>query len=230
MVVADLESQKKRAALCAVAEVADGMLIGLGTGSTTTYAIEEIGRRMREEGLRITATATSSRTGQLATALAIPLRAMGEVGKLDLVIDGADEIDPQLRAIKGGGGALFREKIVAAVADRVIVIGDSSKPVETLGKFKLPVEVHPFALQSVWSKLETLGAPVALRVEHDGSRFVTDQQANIFDIGFKRIDDPSALARMLESIPGLIAHGLFIDLIDVVMIGVDDGVTIINRT
>lgn len=227
--MADLEAQKKRAALRAVAEIADGMLVGLGTGSTTNYAIEEIGRRIREDGLRITATATSARTGQQATALAIPLRAMGDIERLDLVIDGADEIDPQLRAIKGGGGALFREKIVAAAADRMIVIGDSSKPVVTLGKFKLPVEVHPFALQSVWRRLEKLGAPVTLRTEKDSSRFVTDQQANIFDIAFERIDDTFALAHTLESIPGLIAHGLFIDLIDVAMIGVDDGVTIINR-
>ncbi|MEN2786185.1 ribose-5-phosphate isomerase RpiA [Sphingomonas qilianensis] len=227
--MADLEAQKQRAALRAAAEVADGMLLGLGTGSTATYAIREIARRMREEGLRLTAIATSSATGALAVSLGIPLRSMGEIDQLDLVIDGADEIDPALRAIKGGGGALFREKIAAAAAVRMIVIGDSSKPVETLGRFKLPVEVHPFALRSVQHQLEALGAPIALRSRADGAPFATDQQANIFDVAFDRIDDAGALARMLEAMPGVLAHGLFIDLVDTAIIGTEDGVSITNR-
>lgn len=227
--MADLEAQKQRAALRAVAEVVDGMLLGLGTGSTTTYAIREVARRMHDEGLRLTAIATSSATGALAASLGIPLRPMGEIERLDLVIDGADEIDPALRAIKGGGGALFREKVAAAATDRMIVIGDSTKPVATLGHFKLPVEVHPFALRSVQRQLEALGAPIALRLRADGAPFATDQQANIFDVAFDRIDDAGALARMLEAMPGVLAHGLFIDLVDTAIIGTEDGVSITNR-
>ena len=226
----DVERQKQRAAQRATAEVADGMLLGLGTGSTATYAIKEIARRIHDEGLHLTAIATSSASGMLATSLGIPLRAMGDIAKLDMVIDGADEIDPEFRAIKGGGGALFREKIAAAAAARVIVVGDSTKPVTRLGQFKLPVEVHPFALHSVKARLETLGVPLALRTTKDGSPFLTDQQTNIFDIAFGRIDDPEGLAHKLETIPGLLAHGLFIGLIDTLMIGTDAGVTITHRT
>ena len=227
--MADLDAQKQRAALRAAAEVMDGMLLGLGTGSTTIFAIREVARRMRDEGLQLTAIATSSVTGALATSLGIPLRPMGEIERLDLVIDGADEIDPALRAIKGGGGALFREKVAAAATDRMIVIGDSTKPVATLGHFKLPVEVHPFALRSVQRQLEALGAPIALRLRADGAPFATDQQANIFDVAFDRIDDAGALARILEAMPGVLAHGLFIDLVDTAIIGTDDGVSITNR-
>lgn len=224
--MSDLEAQKKRAALRAVAEVSDGMLLGLGTGSTATYAIHEIARRMKAESLQLTAIATSAATGTLATALGIPLRPMGEIGRLDLVIDGADEVDPMFRAIKGGGGALFREKIAAAAAARVIVIGDSTKPVAVLGKFKLPVEVHPFSLRSAQTKLEALGADVAIRVGKDGSPVITDQQAFLFDLAFGQIEDPERLAQTLDGIAGVVAHGLFIDLINTVMIGTDDGVTI----
>jgi ribose 5-phosphate isomerase A len=224
--MSDLEAQKKNAAIHAVAEVRDGMIVGLGTGSTSTYAVREIGRRMVEENLKITATASSTATGTLAVALGIPLRPMGELPELDLVIDGADEIDPLFRAIKGGGGAHFREKIVATASRRTIIIVDSNKPVETLGKFALPIEVHPFALALVQHKLQRFGVPVTLRLKADGSPFLTDQQAYVLDAKFGAITDPEGLAIQLQAIPGILAHGLFIDLIHELVIGLDDGVTV----
>ncbi len=228
--MSDLEAQKKRAALRAAAEVRDGMVIGLGTGSTAAYAIQEIGRKVAEENLKITAVATSTTTAVLAVALGIPLRSMGEFSELDLVIDGADEIDPLFRAIKGGGGALFREKIVAAASRRTIIVVDSSKPVKALGKFSLPIEVHPFALNTVQQQLERFGVPVALRLKSDCSLFLTDQQAHVLDAKFGAIADPENLAIQLQAIPGVLAHGLFIDLIHEVVVGLDNGVKVEKRS
>jgi ribose 5-phosphate isomerase A len=228
--VPDIDAQKQRAGVRAVDEIRDGMVVGLGTGSTTTFAIREVGRRVAQSGLKLTAAATSTATGALAVSLGIPLLAMGDLARLDLVIDGADELDPRLWAIKGGGGALFREKIVAAAADRVVIVVDSSKPVEKLGKFALPVEVHPFALGSVKARISALGGEVKLRSRPDGTPFLTDQQANIFDIAFGQIDDPQALAAELQGIPGVLVHGLFLGLIDMAIVGNDDGVSILHPT
>ncbi|WP_307352209.1 ribose-5-phosphate isomerase RpiA [Paenibacillus polymyxa] len=227
--MADIEAQKKRAALHAAAEVRDGMVLGLGTGSTATYAVREIGRRVSEESLLITATATSAATGALAVALGIPLRPMGDFAELDLVIDGADEIDPSLRAIKGGGGAHFREKIAVAASHRTIIVVDSSKPVETLGKFALPIEVHPFALGLVQRQLQRMVAMVTLRLKPDGAPFLTDQQAYVLDAKFGTISDPVDLAMRIQALPGVLAHGLFIDLIHEVVIGLEDGVRVEKR-
>ena len=198
----DIEAQKKRAALYAAGEVRDGMVVGLGTGSTATYAVREIGRRIVQEHLKITATATSAATGALAVALGIPLRPMGEFAELDIVIDGADEIDPKFRAIKGGGGAHFREKIVASASRRTVIVVDSSKPVANLGRFSLPIEVHPFALGTAQRHLQRFGVPVTLRLKADGSPFLTDQQAHVFDAKFGTIPSPEGLAASLEAIPG----------------------------
>lgn len=225
----DLEAQKQRAALKAAEQVRDGMVVGLGSGSTAAYAVREIGRRVTEEGLKLTAAATSSATGALAVSLGIPLRPMGELGKLDLAIDGADEIDAEFRAIKGGGGALFRERIAATAASQMIVIVDSSKLVERLGRFALPVEVHPFALGLVEQRLARYGVPATLRLRTDGTVFWTDQQAHIFDISFGEISDPAELATQLQAVPGILAHGLFLGLIDKVMIGLDDKVNVLER-
>ena len=210
----DLDGQKRRAGVRAVDEIRDGMVVGLGTGSTTTYAILEIGRRVAQGGLKINAAATSTPTGMLAVSLGIPLLPMRDLPRLDLVIDGA--------------GALFREKIVAAAADRVVIVVDSSKPVTKLGRFALPVEVHPFALSSVKAQLETLGREVKLRVLSDGTPFLSDQQTNIFDIAFGEIGDPQSMASQLQGIPGVIAHGLFLGLIDMAIVGGDDGVSILH--
>jgi ribose 5-phosphate isomerase A len=225
----DIDSQKKRAALHAAAEVRDGMVLGLGTGSTATFAVREVGRRVAEEQLKIVAAATSATTGALAVALGIPLRTMGEFAELDLVIDGADEIDSKFRAIKGGGGAHFREKVAAAASRRTIIVVDASKPVAALGKFALPIEVHPFALASTQRNLQKFGVPIALRLKADGLPFLTDQQAFVLDAKFGEIEDPERLAVQLDSIPGILAHGLFIDLIHEVVVGLDDGVEVRKR-
>lgn len=161
--MADLEAEKALAARRAIDEVENGMLVGLGTGSTMAYAIRELGARVGK-GLRIKAVATSSASEALARSLGIELLAGSEVARVDLAIDGADEVDPALNAIKGGGGALLREKIVAASADRMIVIVDSSKPVERLGRFKLPLEVLPFASAWVARSLKNLGLDAGPRM------------------------------------------------------------------
>jgi ribose 5-phosphate isomerase A len=227
--MADLELQKKNAAIRAVDEVQSDMLVGLGTGTTAAYAVREIARKIAMENLRIVATTTSSATETLATSLNIPLRPFSEISAVDLDIDGADDIDPQFRAIKGGGGALFREKIVAASATRTIIIVDSSKSVDVLGRSRLPVETHPFALRFVEKRLSEYGAPVVLRTKSDGSPFLTDQNANIFDLSLGVIDNPEDLASQLQSLPGVLAHGLFLGLIDSVVVGQDDGTIVKTR-
>lgn len=207
------DHEKSLAAAAAVSEVKPGMLVGLGTGSTAAHAVREIGKRMAG-GLTIRATATSLATEALARSLNIPLVPFNEISFLDLCIDGADEIDPHLNAIKGGGGALLREKIVASAAKRMVVIADSSKLVARLGRFKLPLEVLPFAAASVERSATTLGAKVSRRQRPDGSPALTDQGNLLFDADFGEIADPAALARALDSVPGLLEHGLFLTEID----------------
>lgn len=208
-----LDHEKALAAAAAVSEVKSGMLVGLGTGSTAAHAVREIGKRMAV-GLTIRATATSLATEALARSLNIPLVPLNDLSSLDLCIDGADEIDPQLNAIKGGGGALLREKIVASAAKRMIVIADSSKFVQRLGKFKLPLEVLPFAAAWVERAVADLGARVSQRRKPDSSPALTDQGNLLFDADFGEISDPQPLARALDSIPGLVEHGLFLSEVD----------------
>jgi ribose 5-phosphate isomerase A len=224
----DLEFEKASAARRAVEEVSDGMLVGLGTGTTAAYAVKELARKVAM-GLRVTATATSKATEALSSSLGIRLTPFDALTRVDLTIDGADDIDPFLRAIKGGGGALLREKVVATASDRMIVVVDSSKPVETLGRSKLPVEVLPFAAAFVAHELEGLGFAVVRRMKSDGKDFLTDQSAFIFDLTCGTIADPIGLAATLDVIPGLIGHGLFLDEIDTVMIGDGDQVRIRTR-
>lgn len=223
----DLEAEKALAARRAIDEVETGMLVGLGTGSTMAYAIRELGARVAK-GLRIKAVATSSTSEALARSLGIELLPGPDVASVDLAIDGADEIDPALNAIKGGGGALLREKVVAASADRMIVIVDSSKPVERLGRFKLPLEVLPFASAWVTRSLKELGVDVGPRMR-DGAPYLTDQGNYIFDAPFNTIDDPASLAAALDRIPGIVEHGLFLTEIDLAMIGRGDQVEIRRR-
>lgn len=226
--MADLDAEKLRAAHRAADEIRDGMLVGLGTGSTVNHAVRVIGERVAQ-GLRITATATSRATETLARSLQIPLVDFSTLAQIDLAIDGADEVDDALRAIKGGGGALFREKIVATAARRVIIIVDSSKPVAQLGKFKLPVEVHPFASKFVEYELAKFGVPLLLRRDLQGAPFLTDQQQYVIDLAFERIADPAALAHALDAIPGIVEHGLFLNEIDVLIIGGADGARVVER-
>lgn len=227
-IVPDLEAEKRRAALAAVDEVRDGMCVGLGTGSTAEHAVRELGSRVAD-GLRIIGVATSRRTDALARSLAIPLVEMAQVSSIDLTIDGADEIDAALRAIKGGGGAMMREKIVAAASDRVIIAADSSKLVATLGRFRLPVEVLPFASSYARRELDSLCSATEQRRLENGEPYLTDQGAYIFDLGFGQIEDPEGVAAALQSIPGVIAHGLFLKEIDMAVIGVGEETNVLVR-
>ena len=203
------EADKKAAALAAAEEVQAGMVVGLGTGSTAFFLIEELGRRFAG-GLKFRAVATSIASESQAKALGIPVLPFSEIARIDLAIDGADEIDPQLNAIKGAGGAMLREKCVAAAAARMVVIADSSKKVSRLGTtMPVPCEILPFAQASVGRALADLGARVVLRVR-DGAPYRTDQDNLIFDCHFGPITDPEGLAAALSSIPGMLGHGLFV--------------------
>jgi len=224
----DREVEKAAAAAAAIAAVRDGMLVGLGSGSTAAYAVTALGRRVAD-GLRVDCVATSRTTEALARSVGLAIRPFDDVARLDLTIDGADEIDPSLRAIKGGGGALLREKVVAAASDRVSIAIDASKWVAQLGRFRLPVEVLPFAGAWVARALTDLGGTPARRLLADGTPFHTDQGNVIFDTAFTVIEDPARLAAALASVPGIVEHGLFLDEIDTVFIGRSSGVEIVRR-
>lgn len=214
-----IDDDKRRAAEAALDEVQDGMLLGIGTGSTVAFLIEALIARHP----RITCVATSEASMAAARAGGLDVRDMADVSRVDLTIDGADEIDARLYAIKGGGGAMLREKIVAAASDRMVVIADASKRVAAIGAAKLPVEVLPFARSYVHARLEALGARVALR---DG---ITDNGNLILDAHFGRIPDPRALATALDAIPGALGHGLFLDEVDAAYIAADGAVERIER-
>ncbi|QKG67329.1 ribose-5-phosphate isomerase RpiA [Pseudomonas sp. B14-6] len=227
--MADLEAEKARAAKRAVEEVRDGMLIGLGTGSTAAYAIRELGARVKA-GLKIDVVATSTAADKLAREAGLAPLDFGGVARVDITIDGADRINPNLEAIKGGGGALLREKIVGAASDRLIIIVDSSKPVELLGGFPLPLEVLPFAHAWVTRAITDIGAKVRLRRQGNGEPFLTDQGNLILDVDLGEIEAPVALANQLDLIPGIIEHGLFVSEIDCAIIGRGDQVDIVYKS
>ncbi|MEQ8850108.1 ribose-5-phosphate isomerase RpiA [Botrimarina sp.] len=223
-----LEAEKALAAQRAVAaEVADGMLVGLGTGSTATHAIRAIAQRVAG-GLRIEAVGSSLASEALARSLGIDVLAGQTTPRLDLAIDGADEVDPRLVAIKGGGGALLREKVVAAAADRMLVVVDSTKTVDRLGAFPLPIEVLPFALAWVERALEEMGVDATLRVT-DGEPATTDQGNYLLDAPLGPIDDPEAIAHRLKQIPGVIEHGLFLTEVDAVYVARGENVEVLSR-
>lgn len=206
------DREKRLAAAAAVREVEDGMRLGLGSGSTALHAVRILGERVAK-GLRIVGVPTSRETAQVAREVGIPLDRLDDDPHLDLTIDGTDESDARLRLIKGGGGALLREKIVASASDRMIVVADVSKVVETLGAFPLPVEVVPFAVGVVARKIVALGVEPVLRRAKDGSGpFVTDEGNHILDCPFGTIDDPDALGARLSGIAGVVEHGLFLGL------------------
>ena len=223
----NFDAEKAIAAVKAVDEVRDGMIVGLGTGSTAAYAVKRLSERI-SHGLRITAVATSQATEALARRLAVPLVPFQQLSALDLMIDGADEIDDRFQAIKGGGGALLREKVIAAASTRVIIIVDSSKLVAQLGKFPLPVEVVPFASEFVRARLAELGARVTLR-STDGTPFLTDQGNYILDAALDKIPAPRAIAATVAAIPGVAEHGLFLGEIDTIIIARGDMVEVRHR-
>jgi ribose 5-phosphate isomerase A len=212
------DQEKQAAAREAVKLVEPGGIVGLGSGSTATYAIRFLAERVRD-GLKITGIPTSQKTKQLAEQLGIPLTTLEEHPRIDIDIDGADEIDPHLNLIKGGGGALLREKIIASVSKRFVVVAESVKQVPCLGKFPLPVEVIPFAQAIVKARIEALGATVSLRQYAYGNPYVTDEGHHILDCTFGKIDDPARLSHRLHEIPGVVEHGLFIAMAELALVG-----------
>nr|WP_093313818.1 ribose-5-phosphate isomerase RpiA [Sphingomonas jatrophae] len=227
MTAAETERQKSIAAEAAVAEVQPGMLVGLGTGSTAAYAIAALAARVAE-GLSVTTVVTSDRTAVAARTGGIPVRDMAEVSALDLAIDGVDEIDPRFRAIKGAGGAMLREKLVATAATRMIAIADASKAVEALGARPVPVELLAPARAFITASVMRLGGEAVLRVS-SGAPVRTDQGNPILDCHFGAIADPAALAAELAAIPGVLGHGLFVTEVDALYLGTPDGLIQRNR-
>ncbi|MBZ6076470.1 ribose-5-phosphate isomerase RpiA [Microvirga puerhi] len=211
------DNLKRDAAEKAAALVSDGMRLGLGTGSTAAYFVAALGARVRG-GLSVVGVPTSEATLDQARREGIPLTTLDETPELDLTVDGADEIDDDLRLIKGGGGALLREKIVASSSRRMIVIADGTKRVSRLGRFPLPIEVVPFGLRAtqiaIEKLLETLemSGEMHLRRMADGTPYITDGGHFILDAHLGRIDKPNVLASTLNNIPGVVEHGLFIGL------------------
>ena len=219
---------KALAAAAAVALIKDGMKVGLGTGSTAYFAIQKIGERVKEEGLNITCIATSIQSEELAKSLHIPMAGFEELATLDITIDGADEADHHLQLIKGGGGALLREKIIAYMTAHYVIIVDQSKYVETLGKFHLPVEVIPFGWQRTFDHLKTVGCEPQLRLR-DEAAYITDNGNYILDCDFKRIKEPRTLQTAIDLIPGVVECGLFVDRTNTLIIGNSDG-TVVTHT
>lgn len=224
-----MDRAKFAAARRAVDYVEDGMKLGLGSGSTAAWMVRCLAERVRTENLRLTCVATSARTAELARGLGLKVVTLDEAGWLDLTIDGADEFDGDLALIKGGGGALLLEKIVATASDRMIAISDATKEVKTLGAFPLPVEVVPFGMQAsrllieeLLGGLDVMGTSAALRM--NGARpFVTDEGNHLLDLTLGRIGNPRQLSLALNQVPGVVENGLFIDICDAVVIGFADG-------
>lgn len=208
----------------AAAYVENNMVIGLGTGSTACWAIKKIGERIANEGLQLTCTATSIQSEKLAEQFHIPLTDIAEVNSIDITIDGADEIDRQLDMIKGGGGALLREKIIANITKHYIIVADESKYVAQLGAFGIPVEVVPFGWQRTAEHLEKLGAKPALR-KKEQETFITDNGNYILDCDFGLINDAASLETSIHNIPGVVVCGLFISRAHKLILGKKDGST-----
>jgi ribose 5-phosphate isomerase A len=227
------DDQRRRAAEAALDEVRAGMKLGLGSGRTASHFVKALGGKVRA-GLSVVGVPTSEKAGQLAHSQGIPLTTLDVEPALDLTVDGADEIDPELRLIKGGGGALLREKIVATASARMVVIVDAGKRVATLGAFPLPIEVVPFGLAATRRAIDAatgrlgLAGDIALRGGADAP-FVTDSGHHILDASFGRIPDPEALAAALAAIPGVVEHGLFLGLASAAIIGLDHGVGRLSR-
>ena len=230
----DADAYKRQAAAGALDFVRAGMRLGLGTGSTAAHFVDLLAGRVRG-GLDVIAVPTSEATRAQAARLGVPLTTLDEAPELDLTVDGADEIAPDLSLIKGGGGALLREKIVAAASARMVVIADHTKWVATLGRFPLPIEVVPFGLAATRRAVEAAAlaagapGPAPLRRGNDGHAFVTDGGHFILDAALERIVRPDVLAKRLAAIPGVVEHGLFIGLAQVAVIAGPDGMRVVER-
>ena len=210
------EQEKEAAARASLQFIQDGQVVGLGTGSTAAFFIKLLAEKVKT-GLRIRGIPTSVQSHDLALRLGIPLTTLDECQEIAVTVDGADEVDPQLRLIKGGGGAMLREKIVASATRQLVIVADGSKQVPVLGRFPLPVEVIPFAEAVVANRIRTLGAEVWLRKASDGRAFITDQENHVLDCRFGAIHDAEGLSRQLNDIPGLVEHGLFIGMASIAL-------------
>jgi ribose 5-phosphate isomerase A len=230
----NMDQLKRQAAAQALEHVRDGMKLGLGTGSTAKHFVDLLGERVAG-GLRVIGVPTSEATRAQAEACRIPLTTLDEVDRLDLTIDGADEMDPALNLIKGGGGALLREKIVAAASDRMIVIADDTKWVDVLGRYPLPIEVVPFGLAATQRAMAAafaqsgVSGQMGLRKGQDGHVFVTDGGHWIIDAHLGRIADAPRLAGLLSPIPGVVEHGLFIGLASTAILAGAQGIRVVER-
>lgn len=231
--MSNADAQKLAAAERALTFIEPGMKLGLGTGSTAAKLVDLLGAEVKR-GLNVICVPTSEATRMQAAALGIALATLDDVPFLDLTIDGADELDGELRLIKGGGGALLREKIVATASDRMLVIADASKSVKTLGAFPLPVEVVRFGLTATRNMIEMLAADagcqgeIKLRLGQDNQPFVTDGNNYIFDCAFGKIEDPESLDEALKFIPGVVENGLFLGIADAAIIAGPDGVAVLE--
>lgn len=207
--------EKKEVGEKAVEYVKDGMIVGLGTGSTVYYFISKLGELV-EQGLSIKGVPSSKQTEKIAIELGIPLVSFHEIDQIDVSIDGADEVNPELHLIKGGGGALLREKIIAKAAKTFIVVADSQKYVETLGTFPLPIEVVPFGYEMTMKYIRELGGKPTLR-NSGGTPFLTDNGNYMIDSSFQKINQPEVLEKNLNLLPGVVDNGLFVGMADAVI-------------
>jgi ribose 5-phosphate isomerase A len=228
---ADTESPKERAAAAAAALVASGMIVGLGSGSTAAIMVRRLGERVQQEGLKVLAVATSDATASLARSLKIPVYELDDIETLDINLDGADEIDPHFQMIKGRGGALLREKIVATASKHRVTMITADKRVERLGMIMpIPVEVSRIGAKHTERRLQQLAASTTIRRHADGSPYLTDGGNQIVDCKFAAVDDPRSLDKQLQCIAGVLETGLFLDLCDTLIVGSNAGVErIVNQ-
>lgn len=224
-----MENLKKQVGIKAAEFVKDGMIVGLGTGSTAAFFVEELGRRVHDEDLNIIGVTTSSVTSDQATKLGIPLKSIDEVDFVDLTVDGADEVDSKLNGIKGGGAALLMEKIVATYSRDYIWIVDDSKLSENLGSFKVPVEVIPYGAEQIFRKFTTAGYAPTWREDDKGNKLITDMHHYLIDLHISEIKHPEQLAQELDLTVGVVEHGLFNNMVKKVIVAGHDGVKIIEK-
>jgi ribose 5-phosphate isomerase A len=222
-----LERYKRAAGEKAVDFIENGMILGLGSGSTVYWMMKRLAKLV-QQGMDIKGVPSSKRTEGWAQEFGIPLVDFSQVDKIDLAIDGADEIDPEFQLTKGGGGSLVREKIVDALAEKLIIIADKTKVVETLGTFPLPVEVVPFGYQATAKRIEKLGAIPTLRIK-DGDVFVSNNGNYILDCQFTSINNPEQLHEKIKALVGVVETGLFVNMVDTVIIGNEKGTEIITK-
>ncbi|ETY70892.1 ribose-5-phosphate isomerase RpiA [Bifidobacterium moukalabense] len=227
---AQQDALKKAAGIEAAKLIRSGMIAGLGTGSTVRFLVDELGRRVKEEGLEFTGVTTSRRTQEQAEGYGIKIVDIDDVDHIDVTIDGADEVDKNFNGIKGGGAALLWEKIVATNSNKIVWIVDESKVVDTIGKFPLPVEVIPFGAGQVIKKFESRGYKPVLRLDAEGQPVRTDENNYVVDLHLERIDHPEDLAEDLITTVGVVEHGLFLHMVDQVIVGDPNGPRVMTNS